>query len=57
MSRYTQRELMGYSSSHAWCRWMLCAKTNMWWVAGLTAFSHSGYAVQDDFGTLVEVLV
>ena len=46
--------LSGVGPTHIWARSHLTIWTR-WHVVGLAPFSYSGWAVMDDFGTLVEV--
>ena len=43
----------GYTGAFSWCR--SCLIPGKWYVCGHGQFAKSGYAVTDDFGTLVEV--
>ena len=53
---YIEHGLLGCSNSHIWSLTHCNDKDRgRWWVSGLTAFTSSGPAVVDDFGTLVEV--
>ena len=45
----------GHSPSHLWVRWFIDREPGRWYVCGLVPFTHSGFAVVDDFGNLVEV--
>lgn len=44
---------MGFGESHVWMKFT--TNFTRWYVCGLNAWALSGYAVVDDFGTLVEV--
>lgn len=44
---------IGYCDSHYWQPSF--AKPGYWWVDGIASFTTCGYAVVDDFGTLVQV--
>ena len=45
----------GHSPLHVWVRWLIEREPGKWFVCGLDTFTHSGFAVVDDFGHLVEV--
>ena len=52
---FQSNPLLGYSATHLWCRWLIESEPGKWYVCGMGAFTHSGFAVIDDFGNLVEV--
>lgn len=46
---------LGFSGSHMWFKTE--SQIGFWYVLGTSSFTSCGYAVVDDFGTLVEVTV
>lgn len=55
MSASYSTDTLGCNSSFTWVNWLFDDAAGKWWVMGHHDFCRSGWAVIDDYASLVEV--